>query len=588
MAPERPSKGFAASKKPPKKPKKRTAAQTQKNNARFINHAIKKHSQSQEKELTATRLAEEGWTSAINNMHLADSIKSDSADQILVDEAWTLTTSAYEPQTAPGYQPPSEPFDEHTPSTPVMSGLDEGCCSPIAPAFSPITPRFEAGGLDFSTGSILASDRPDPGPSPSDQIEQDSEHDDLLENEEMLAMTAQDLTTRSADRTQAPFDLAESDTKWLAQHGYTEAELVLGNSMFEGGSIERIIIESLKAWRPAAEEFIAGFGRVEFTHADKEKLYDCQSCRPRNLVGAAPSYMVPYVFEGVRCYYYLSPSRVLAIFKPVLDGGLGDEELWKAVAPLWKNRTSFTNVVRLFEASGRCNVFQGDNHCIEPSHVSMETKNRNTIRAGHHAGEAGCFCTEECIGPDVKRLQWTSKDAVKFKCRTPGCDSETFAGGLCAPCYATPATSKKPQVCLVEVCLNRVQGKELGEDGLTMIHRQYCVSHKNLCAYPGCKKRCRGAHCSKSHVVKPRRQVGPLGLATWLPLLATPGYPSPSFATPNVATPNAATPGIGLPPGPGLFGVIVPPGYPSRHFATPYVATPSAAAPSTGPRAPPG
>jgi hypothetical protein len=136
MAPERPSKGFAASKKPPKKPKKRTAAQTQKNNARFINHAIKKHSQSQEKELTATRLAEEGWTSAINNMHLADSIKSDSADQILVDEAWTLTTSAYEPQTAPGYQPPSEPFDEHTPSTPVMSGLDEGCCSPIAPAFS--------------------------------------------------------------------------------------------------------------------------------------------------------------------------------------------------------------------------------------------------------------------------------------------------------------------------------------------------------------------------------------------------------------------------------------------------------------------
>jgi hypothetical protein len=47
----------------------------------------------------------------------------------------------------------------------------------------------------------------------------------------------------------------------------------------------------------------------------------------------------------------------------------------------------------------------------------METKKRNMIRAGHHSGEAGCFCTEECIGQDVKRLQWTQKDAVKFECR---------------------------------------------------------------------------------------------------------------------------------------------------------------------------
>jgi hypothetical protein len=376
-----PPKGSAASKKPPQK---RNAAQTKKNNTRFIRHAIKMWQLSQEKESMAIRLAEEGWTSAINNMHLADCIKSDLADQMLVDEAWTLTTSAYEPQATPGYQPSSEPFDEHTLSTPIMSGLDDdhyncshrhpGCCSPIAPAFSPITPRFDAGGLDFSTlqggdghdgqvdnldavfgaedqdepglryndaGSVLASDRPDPGPSSSDEIEQDSEHDDLLENEEMLAMTAQDLTMRSVDRTQAPFDLAETDTKWLAQHGYTEADMALGNSMFEEGSVERIIIESLKAWRPDAEEIVAGFGRVEFSHADKQKLYGCQSCRPRYLVEVAPSYTVSYVFGGLKCHYHLSPARLVAIFKPVSDGGLGDEELWKAVAPLWKNRTSF-------------------------------------------------------------------------------------------------------------------------------------------------------------------------------------------------------------------------------------------------------
>jgi hypothetical protein len=92
------------------------------------------------------------------------------------------------------------------------------------------------------------------------------------------------------------------------------------------------------------------------------------------------------LWDRMRC------PRVIAISKLPL------QELWKAII---KDRSAREGSF-VFQASGMCNIFQGENHCLHIDHVQMETARQNVVRRGHHSGRYGCWDPVPCIGAHVE------------------------------------------------------------------------------------------------------------------------------------------------------------------------------------------
>ena len=88
----------------------------------------------------------------------------------------------------------------------------------------------------------------------------------------------------------------------------------------------------------------------------------------------------------------ISPSRPIAVYK------LQPDEFWKAVV---RQKDKPNRLI--YEGSATCNLFGLPNHCLNPDHISLETKRHNTIRKRHHSGKTRCCCHKPCIGSKVRQ-----------------------------------------------------------------------------------------------------------------------------------------------------------------------------------------
>jgi hypothetical protein len=68
-------------------------------------------------------------------------------------------------------------------------------------------------------------------------------------------------------------------------------------------------------------------------------------------------------------------SRLIAIYK------LPSDQFWKGVV----TREDYPHKY-FFEGSGRCNMSSHGNHCMNESHLNLETYRHNARRRGHHRG----------------------------------------------------------------------------------------------------------------------------------------------------------------------------------------------------------
>ena len=201
-----------------------------------------------------------------------------------------------------------------------------------------------------------------------------------------------------ADQTRPPVDPDEQERQWLALRGYTPEVIAKGNRMFKKNTLLDLKVKSLIANRKA-NTLIAE--RLQKFKLPDKNLMGSPRCLPGHmLTGVKHGFSQKLIkrFNG-RNHFSLKAHRLVAIYKPADQGGLSDDEMWKAVARFDYMDATCTSA--LYDASARCNVFNSSSaqHCCRAEHLNLETRFRNcSTRKAHQHGLAGCFCEQPCLG----------------------------------------------------------------------------------------------------------------------------------------------------------------------------------------------
>jgi hypothetical protein len=375
---------------------------------------------------------------------------------------------------------------EHEPevSTPEKSIEDVENVFPEDGAFSPA--------LDTTAESDFAEDLSDIDNDDADAIA------DKQGRIFSVGISTERHFTGKADVTKPPFDFRRAEDEWLHNHGYTAERLAKGNEMFPKGCLVRAKIDACIADQSMLRRLVQVIQTAGKKIVKPHQLNGSHpDCLPQHLVGTAEIYHIKYprTFRKNKTFS-MKPSRLVAFFKPVSEGGLAEHEFWKIFAPLdfaINDKASFTT---LYHASGRCNVWKGlEHHCLCSDHVNAETGFENvSVRIWHHSGVHGCFHEEgkHCLGDNVHRNVWTPGDRVKYLC-DQGCGNFKDSDDKCATCAEELAEST---ICAVEGCDNTRKGQRRGRWSL------YYLDHDQKCRMPDCEVRFsrtingKGARCA--------------------------------------------------------------------------------------------
>ena len=351
-----------------------------------------------------------------------------------------------------------------------------------------------------------------------------------------------------ADHNEPPFDYDWAIEDWLTGHGYDAEMLAKGNNMFPKKSTFRIKIDSLIEAAPRLRRKALDIQQRSKKIKTSQLLGSDPNCIPKHLVHEMRPTKVKLTKKiGRAKHMMLTAERLVAIFKPVSQGGLPESEFWKVVAPL-DYSTKDTGAALLYNCSARCCVWQGHKHCLCADHVNMETRYENQyLRSAHHRAISGCFHEDgnECLGDSVTRGKWIMQDRVIHLC-TKGCGRfKTSDSAYCDECreeeeacsahcaYKACKQPRKPQgltrqstycinhqiKCYQLGCFNRIAIRK--STGIKYCARHtrpkcaygpcqsrayyskgkkgpvYCWQHPNLCTHPGCTQRGRKINCMK-------------------------------------------------------------------------------------------
>jgi hypothetical protein len=207
-----------------------------------------------------------------------------------------------------------------------------------------------------------------------------------------------------AAEVKAGYDFYLEEDQYLRKHGFkpvAEMRNSMVQAMYGKCSRSDHLLKTLQSRQGQID--IAAHTAVA-QHGIEQGAYNCKPLKPSSNRSNQPSWRVnadkccPDC--GVLLVDDIIAARIIAI------SHLRPEELWKAVICRLNGRWGDY----IYHASGICNIYQRDRHCLRKDHVFFETVDQNNRRQGHHSGRYGCWDPIPCIGDHVQVKTLTTRE----------------------------------------------------------------------------------------------------------------------------------------------------------------------------------